>query len=236
MQQTGVISHNVPLIVRFLAKFVLDILPAALASVIGGFLFTQYQFGHTAEPHQATEQVTPASAEMMRLVRDEHAMIVDYLKAQMAAEKSRLAAQDQEDARAAADAKAEEAKVADAKVADAKAAARRLAAVVPSKPAAARNRAPVTVAALTAQHTPRAPLVIAQAAPPIEGAPVAETPRDSDSLVAKTLDLKDHVVAATRRVVSAIGDIPTWIATMGDRIGNPNAESSSGSRMFSTSS
>ena len=231
MQQTGVISHNVPLIVRFLAKFVLDILPAALASVIGGFLFTQYQFGHTAEPHQATEQVTPASAEMMRLVRDEHAMIVDYLKAQMAAEKSKLAAQDQEDARAAADAKAEE-----AKVADAKAAARRLAAVVSGKPAAARNRAPVTVAALTAQRTPRAPLVIAQAAPPIESAPVAETPRDSDSLVAKTLDLKDHVVAATRRVVSAIGDIPTWIATMGDRIGNPNAESSSGSRMFSTSS
>jgi hypothetical protein len=232
MQQTGVISHNVPLIVRFLAKFVLDILPAALASVIGGFMFTQYQFGHTAEPHQATEQVTPASAEMMRLVRDEHAMIVDYLKAQMAAEKSKLAAQDQEDARAAADAKAEEAKVADAKAA----AARRLAAVVPSKPVAARNRAPVTVAAMTVQRTPRAPLVIAQAAPPIESAPVAETPRDSDSLVAKTLDLKDHVVAATRRVVSAIGDIPTWIATMGDRIGNPNAESSTGSRMFSTSS
>jgi hypothetical protein len=237
MQQTGVISHNVPLIVRFLAKFVLDILPAALASVIGGFLFTQYQFGHTAEPHQATEQVTPASAEMMRLVRDEHAMIVDYLKAQMAAEKSKLAAQDREDARAAADAKAEEAKVADAKLADAKAAAaRRLAAVGPSKPAAARNRAPINVAAMTVQRTPRAPLVIAQAAPPIESAPVAETPRDPDSLVAKTLDLKDHVVAATRRVVSAIGDIPTWIATMGDRIGNPNAESSTGSRMFSTSS
>ena len=34
-------------------------------------------------------QVAPASEEMMRLVRDEHAMIVDYLKAQTAAEKGR---------------------------------------------------------------------------------------------------------------------------------------------------
>ena len=36
----------------------------------------------------------PASAEMMQLVRDEHAVIIDYLKAQMAAEKNRHAAED----------------------------------------------------------------------------------------------------------------------------------------------
>src|SRR5271170_1576544 len=128
MQQTGAISHNMPLLVRFLGKLVLDIMPAALASVIGGFLFTQYQFGRSPEQRPALVQVTPASTEMMQLVRDEHAMIVDYLKTQMEAEKSRLAAQDQEGARAAADAKS-------AAVAAAAAAAKRLAAAaIPPKP------------------------------------------------------------------------------------------------------
>ena len=32
--------HDVPLLLRFLSKLVLDILPAAFASLIGGFLFT----------------------------------------------------------------------------------------------------------------------------------------------------------------------------------------------------
>src|ERR1700684_1215124 len=82
-----------PILARFAGKFVLDIMPTALASVIGGFLFTQFHFGRAPVQHPALEQVTPASAEMMALVRDEHAMIVDYLKTQMAAEKSRQAAQ-----------------------------------------------------------------------------------------------------------------------------------------------
>jgi hypothetical protein len=36
------------------------------------------------------------------------------------------------------------------------------------------------------------------------------------SLLARTLDLKDHVVGATLHVVTAIGGIPSWIASMGD--------------------
>ena len=83
----------VPILARFLGKFVLDIMPAALASVIGGFLFTQYQFGHAPAQRPAVETAAPASAEMLALVRDEHAVIVDYLKSQMAAEKSRQAAE-----------------------------------------------------------------------------------------------------------------------------------------------
>ena len=42
---------------------------------------------------------------MMALVRDEHAMIVDYLKSQMAAEKSRVAVEDADLARAQEDSK-----------------------------------------------------------------------------------------------------------------------------------
>jgi hypothetical protein len=222
MQQAGATptSQNVPLLLRFMAKFTVDILPAALASVIGGFLFTQYHLGRSPE-HPALVQVTPASDEMMQIVRDEHTLIVDYLKAQMAAEKSKLAAMDQDDARA----------VADAKAAAAAAAAKRLvAAAVPPKPAAPRSK-PVTVAAAAPAPVPQAPLVIAQAGPPSDAAPAAEPPRDPDSLLAKTIDLKDHVVAATRKVVTTIGDIPSWLAW---RMGGANPPAASDSRMFSS--
>jgi hypothetical protein len=219
MQQAGAVpaSHNLPLLVRFLAKFTVDILPAALASVIGGFLFTQYHLGRTPD-HPALVQVAPASDEMMQIVRDEHAMIVDYLKAQMAAEKSKLAAMDQDDARA----------VADAKAAAAAAAKRLAAAALPPKPATPRIK-PVTATA--AAPAPQAPLVIAQAAPQADAVPAAET-RDPNSLLSKTIDLKDHVVAATRKVVTAIGDIPSWLAWRMGGANGTNPTSGSDARMF----
>ena len=119
-------GRGVPILTRFVGKFILDIMPAALASVIGGFLFTQYHFGHSA-PKPVLEQVTPASAEMMALVREEHATIIDYLKAQMAAEKSRAAVEDADLARAQqasrlAEAKALEGKALEDKAAEEKAA------------------------------------------------------------------------------------------------------------------
>ncbi len=102
-------------------------------------------------PRPALEQVTPASAEMMALVRDEHAMIVDYLKTQMAAEKSRVAAEDADLARAQ-----EDSKIADAKPADTKTPRRRLCAVIAlfadAKPAA--ETAPRRGAAVAAAAKP----------------------------------------------------------------------------------
>jgi hypothetical protein len=224
MQQSHVARPEVPLVARFAGKFVLDIMPAALASVIGGFLFTQYQTGH-AVMQTATEQVTPASAEMMAMVRDEHAMMMDYLKSQMAAEKNRAAAADAEAdaARMAADAKVAEDKAADdKKAADANsvsdAPVRHVAAVAVPKAASAHAKIPAALAAS------RAPLVIAQADQSDGAAPAVEIARGPVSLLASTLnttlDLKDHVVAATRRVVGAIGDA---IDSVGERIGGtPN--------------
>ncbi len=235
MPRNWTMPHESPLMARFLGKIVLDILPAALASVIGGFLFTQYQFGHAAAS-RPLEQVAPASAEMVQMVHDEHAMIIDYLKSQSAAERSRAAAEDEASARAAAEAKAaaDTKAVADAKAlaekassekALAEAATRRLAAPAAAKPVIARVKPPTAIAATSAQ----APLVIAQAEQTNGMAPQDRLARDPDSLLAKTLDLKDHVVAATRHVVSAISDI---FASLGERIGglNPNA----GGRQFSS--
>jgi hypothetical protein len=209
-------EHGVPLLARFLGKFILDIMPAALASVIGGFLFTQFQFGH-AVPRPALEQVTPASAEMMALVRDEHAAIIDYLKTQMAAEKSRVAAEDADLARAQ-----EDSKIADTKIADTKTpAAVPVIALLDTKPAAEtapRRGAAVAAAAkpivwhakapvVAAAPAPRAPIVIAQADPSQDAPPADRLASDPDSLLAKTLDLKDHVVAGARHAVSAVGDM-----------------------------
>src|SRR5215470_5839981 len=204
---------------RFVGKFVHDILPAALASVIGGFLFTQYQLGRSAPPPPA-EQMSPASAEALALVRDEHEAIVGYLKAQMAAEKNRLAAQDAETARAVADAKA-----AQENEAQAKALAEQNAVDIKFPAAPARHLA----SAMSAKVAPprakpaAAPNAVAQVAmvqseqnPQQNAAPADRLARDPDSLLAKTLDLKDHVVAVTKQAVAALGDM---FASVGERIG-----------------
>ena len=216
-------KHEAPLFKRFVGKLVVDVLPATFVSVLGGFIITQYQFNHTAASRPATEQVVPASAEMMQLVRDEHAVIIGYLKTQMAAEKSRHAAEDA----AAADA--------------------RLAAVEPPAPAATPLPAPRPVAtsvivkpvpARTKVATapvlpPHAPLLIAQNDQPVSATP--DPAPESKSLLTRTIEIKDHVVGATLHVVSAIGGIPSWIASMGDRVGGSGTTSSSAGRMFSTS-
>lgn len=216
----GVRRHMAPLFGRLFAKLA-DVLPTALASLIGGLLFTQYQSGYRPVPQPVAEQAAPASAEMLQLVRDEHAMILDYIKAQTAAEKSRNAAEDKEDAHAVADAKPA-----------AVAVTRRP--LVASAPAVSpRIKAPVIVATPAPAPAVRAPRVIAQAEQTDGSTPAVDAARQSDSLLAKTLTIKDHVVHATLHAVSAIGGIPNWIASLGDRLGG--ASTPSVSRLVSTS-
>jgi hypothetical protein len=218
-------KHEAPMLKRFVGKLVVDVLPATFVSVLGGVIIAQYQLNHAAASRPATEQVVPASAEMMQLVRDEHAVIVDYLKAQMAAEKNRHAAEDAADADA------------------------RLAAAEPPAPAAAPVPAPRPVATGVAAKPvpartkvatapvlpPHAPLLIAQNDQAVGAAPAADPAPESKSLLTKTLEIKDHVVGATLHVVSAIGSIPSWIASMGDRVSGSETTSSSAGRIFSTS-
>jgi hypothetical protein len=231
IQRDFIARAEMLLVPRFIGKFVLDILPAALASVIGGFLFTQYQ-SVRAVTQTATEQVTPASAEMMAVVRDEHAMMMDYLKSQMVAEKSRADAEDA--ARAAAQAKAAAGATADTDQAGARPASdaptlQIAVASVTSQAASDRTRRPVAAVPRAAG----APLVIAQADQGVDQvedvAPGDRLASDPNSLLAKTLDLKDHVVAATRHVVAAIGGV---LASVGESIGG----SASSVRQFNPAS
>ncbi|MFY9895169.1 MAG: hypothetical protein WAK63_13665 [Xanthobacteraceae bacterium] len=217
--QGGVRRRGAPLLGRFIAKLV-DVLPTALASLIGGFLFTQYQAGYRPAPQPAAEQAAPASAEMLQLVRDEHAMIFDYINAQTAAEKSRNAAEDKEDARAVAEAKPAAAPV-----------TRRP--VVAAAPGVLRIKlSAVAATSAPAVHAPRVIAQVEQTAAGAPGVPAADA-RQPDSLLAKTLTIKDSVVHATLHAVSAIGGIPNWIASLGDRLGG--ASTPSASRLVSTS-
>jgi len=189
---------------------VLDILPAALASVIGGFLFIHYQAGRAAPPAPAA-QMSPASAEVLALVRDEHEAIIGYLKSQIAAEKNRLDAQDAETAQALADAKAAQDEARENALAEQNAVDIRAAAAVPARHLASVASAKVAL--------PRAKPAVAQAEQNSQQSTARASSRlasDPDSLLAKTLDLKDHVVAATKQAVAALGDM---FASVGERIG-----------------
>jgi hypothetical protein len=193
--------HKMPLLARLLTKLLHDVLPAALASLIGGLLFTHFQLARMVEP---AAQVTSASAEMMQLLRDEHGLIVNFLKAEMTKEKTQLAA-----AETAPRVVPDDAAPAAAAVAAPRPAA---VAVAAGKPVA-HGKTAVVGASLP-------PLVLVQAQQDESAKPAA---RDSDSLLAKTIGIKDHVVAVTQRVVSAIGGIPSWIGAIGDHIGGEGA-------------
>lgn len=188
---------------RLLNKLIHDVLPAALASVIGGVLFTHFQLGRAPEPPAAA----PASAQMMQLLRDEHAQITNFVRAEVAKEKAQVDA-----ANAAAEAKP--------------ALRPAVAAAAVEPPAAIATLRPVVTATMAAKPAPRGkpvvitaalPLVIAQAQSRDALKPAAAA--DASSLLAKTIGFKDHVVAVTQRVVSVIGGIPSWIGSIGDHIG-----------------
>ena len=200
---------EVPLALRLLGKFVLEVLPAALASVIGAFLFAHYQFDRSASapPAGPPMAATPASAEMMQLVREEHAMIRSFLVAQQAAAQSEATAANAADARADAKAKL----IARASRRAASLTAARLTTVKPAAP-----RSAVTVAAAAGGAATALPTVLVAAAQPDAVTAAPNLPPRQPSLIAQTLAVPGRVAAVTLHAVMAIGSIPSWI---GHRLG-----------------
>jgi hypothetical protein len=70
--------QNFSFLYGFFSKLLYKLLPAAIASVIGAMLISHYARTSVVTPAAAV--ATPASAEMMQLVRDDHQLIVKYLK------------------------------------------------------------------------------------------------------------------------------------------------------------
>ena len=159
---------------------------------------------------------------MMQLVRDEHAAMASYLKAQVTAEKDRLEAKD---AAAAAEAAGNP-----ATTAAATAPGSATVAAVESKPFAPPVQEPAhvqTTAAAPAMPSPPIPLVIAQAEPGDGALPPADHP---NPLLAATINVKDHVVATTQHAFAVIGGIPSWIVALGGRISGQGTNSSPAGR------
>jgi hypothetical protein len=61
---------------RFFSKLFYELLPAAIVSVLGTFLINKY--ARPADPVPVAE--APANAELVRLLREQQAMLADYLK------------------------------------------------------------------------------------------------------------------------------------------------------------
>jgi hypothetical protein len=213
-RENGVMRFNKSLLRRFFGKLVRDILPAALASLLGGFLITHFQLNRVPEP--VTVPVAHASPEMMQMLRDEHGLIVNFVKAQVENEKTANQKAANEKKQLGANADESTPRVAEpqptAGAAPAPPAPRptMIVALAPAKPAAPRTKTQVVGASLPPLAT--AEIQPSESAPP----PVA---RNDDSVFAKTIGIKDHVIAATQRAVSAIGVIPSWFGSIGDRIG-----------------
>jgi hypothetical protein len=197
------------LLKRLFDKIVHDALPAALASILGGLLLTHFNIDRAPQP--VTLKVTQASPEMMQLLRDEHGLMVDFVKEQVAGEKNR-AGTEQVDRNDATEASA----APPAQVVPTPPLPRPMPVVgsAASKPAAPRSKNPVVA---VSQPT-SAPVPLVASAP--QPAPQPATVRSDDSLLAKTIGIKDQVVSVTQRAVSAtIGVIPGWFGSLGDRIG-----------------
>jgi hypothetical protein len=212
-------AQQVPWALRLLGKFVVEVLPAAVASTIGAFLLAHYQFAHLSQPGSAAA-AAPASGQMLQLVHEEHEMIRDFLMAEEAAEKSRTTGA--LDNRAAADPKLADPKLADAQPAEAKpmSPATRHVAAAP----AANTPMAFTTSAATAGTVPAAlpPVVVAAAAPVSTSVAPTPPPAAHASLVSTTLAVPGHVVSMTLHAVMSIGGIPSWI---GHRVGATDLDS-----------
>jgi len=197
------------LLKRLFDKIVHDALPAALASILGGLLLTHFNIDRAPQP--VTVKVTQASPEMMQLLRDEHGLMVDFVKEQAAGEKNR-AGTEQVDRNDTTEVSA----APPAQVLPTPPLPRPMPAVGSAAPKSAAPRSKNPIVAVS-QPTP-APAQPATPAP--QPVPQAAAARTDDSLLAKTIGIKDHVVSVTQRAVSAtIGVIPTWFGSLGDRIG-----------------
>lgn len=195
------------LLKRLFDKIVHDALPAALASILGGLLLTHFNIDRAPQP--VTVKVTQASPEMMQLLRDEHGLMVDFVKEQVAGEKNR-AATEQVDRNDTAEVSA----APPAQVLPTPPLPRPMPAIGSAAPKSATPRSKNPIVAVS-QPAPAQPA--AQAPQP---APQAAAARTDDSLLAKTIGIKDHVVSVTQRAVSAtIGVIPSWFGSLGDRMG-----------------
>ena len=165
---------------RFFSKVFYELLPAAIVSVLGTFLINKY--ARPADPPQPVA-AAPANAELVQLLREQQALLTDYLKKTAEArertgpaavpEAETLKAAERAAAQALREAKAAEARALAAVRASAEAQERKeerkLARQPQQQPAQSPAGEPLQLHPAISAVTPREPLppIAAPAAPPV---------------------------------------------------------------------
>lgn len=185
---------------RFAGKFVHDLLPAALASVIGGMLFSQLGKAPAAPPPQPSGNAQAAGEEMVQMLRDEHALLIEFLKKDAEAKVQGDAAVD-----AAAKAKLALAEQAEEKL---RAAQQRAAALAASRQAAAKLADKTEKADKTkvAAREVKEPLQIVPAMAtdmPVAAEPAMDRPKRETGFIANVREVAGNVIDLPSRAWSA---------------------------------
>ena len=196
-----------PPLFRFLSKLFYELLPAAVASAVGGMLFNHYARPAVATP--ATAIQTPASTEMMQMVRQDHAFVLDtmkkYAEAQQQAEhtaeqEARIRTAERAAMLAAREAKAAETRALAIAHRAAQSSGKRLAARQPVQ--SSDN------AAATARPGPPASAA-PQTQPAVE--PAAAMPASATSTVAGG---ENPIMAKLRNVTATVERFPLWVRSV----------------------
>jgi hypothetical protein len=183
---------------RFFSKLFYELLPAAIVSVLGTFLINKY--ARPADPPQPAAS-TPANAELVQLLREQQALLTDYLKKTAEArertgpaavpEAEKLKAAERAAAQALREAKAAEARMLAVARANTDAPERKIARQPAQQPAQSPAGEPLQLHPAISAVTPRQPS--SQIAEPTAPPPA---PRDNAA------------VSTLRNTVSAIERIP----------------------------
>jgi len=208
---------------QFFAKLFYELLPATIASAIGAYLINSY-FKPPAAPAQ-TEAATAANAQLMQLLRDQQALLTDYLKKSteahqradqvVAQETDRIKAAERDAIAALREAKAAELRALVAAVArTSEASERRLAA----KPTAAPAIVAVPLAPLPppTERPASEPLQLHQAAsaappPPMPAPAQTQAPAQAQAVPppAATREAENGAIATLKSAVSAVERLPS---------------------------
>jgi hypothetical protein len=195
---------------RFMSKLLLDVMPAALASVIGGFLFTQYH--HAPQPAPQTEVVAQDRLEQaIQIIRDEHAIIAEFVRQQDAARESAEAVRLQELNAArmqAAQSRAAQARLTAIRATETKAAE--------TRPVAAGTRGHEALEVAGSDARPRKAEAVVQTAPlPI----LPDVARSQAARATNPIaQIASNADAMASKVGDMIRDIKGWIISLPDRL------------------
>jgi hypothetical protein len=218
---------------RFLAKFAMDVLRTALASAVGAFLFSHVWTQGYAPPVERVASAAAASQEAAQVIRDEHEVMVQYLKAKHEQERAEI----EKEVRETQAARMEHEKVAPVRQADLEPAK-----TVPLRPnpapravsaggvnivansasTSAVTNAASTVAGASSSAAGMAPTTVVTASLPpptvVQALPDAATPNQIDAQHDPSRDqsrppnLADQAVAVTHvnDVVAFVQDVASW--------------------------